>query len=39
MLPDDRIHAPNERLHLDLYRTALRAAAYVFEELAGAGRS
>jgi acetylornithine deacetylase/succinyl-diaminopimelate desuccinylase-like protein len=34
ILPDDRIHAPNERLHLDLYRTAVRAAAYALEELA-----
>jgi len=34
ILPDDRIHAPNERLHLDLYYTAVRAAAYAFEEFA-----
>ena len=34
ILPDDRIHAPNERLHLDLYHTAVRAAAYALEELA-----
>ena len=37
ILPDDRIHAPNERLHLDLYYTAVRAAAYAFEELARPG--
>ncbi|HEX6678684.1 MAG TPA: dipeptidase [Actinomycetes bacterium] len=34
ILPEDRIHAPNERLHLDLYYTAVRAAAYSFEEFA-----
>jgi acetylornithine deacetylase/succinyl-diaminopimelate desuccinylase-like protein len=34
ILPEDRIHAPNERLHLDLYFKALRAAAYSLEEFA-----
>jgi acetylornithine deacetylase/succinyl-diaminopimelate desuccinylase-like protein len=34
ILPEDRIHAPNERLHLDLYFKGLRAAAYSLEEFA-----
>jgi acetylornithine deacetylase/succinyl-diaminopimelate desuccinylase-like protein len=34
MLPEDRIHAPNERLLLANYYRGVRAAAYAFEELA-----
>jgi acetylornithine deacetylase/succinyl-diaminopimelate desuccinylase-like protein len=34
ILPDDQIHAPNERLHLDLYYKGMRAAAYSLEEFA-----
>ena len=34
MLPDDHIHAPNERLLLDNYFRGVRAAAYALEELA-----
>jgi acetylornithine deacetylase/succinyl-diaminopimelate desuccinylase-like protein len=34
MLPDDRIHAPNERLLLANYYRGVRAAAYAFEEFA-----
>jgi acetylornithine deacetylase/succinyl-diaminopimelate desuccinylase-like protein len=34
MLPEDRIHAPNERLLLANYFRGVRAAAYAFEELA-----
>jgi acetylornithine deacetylase/succinyl-diaminopimelate desuccinylase-like protein len=34
MLPDDRIHAPNERLLLANYYRGVRAAAYAYEELA-----
>ena len=34
MLPDDRIHAPNERLLLANYYRGVRAAAYTLEELA-----
>jgi acetylornithine deacetylase/succinyl-diaminopimelate desuccinylase-like protein len=34
ILPEDHIHAPNERLHLDLYHKGLRAAAYSLEEFA-----
>src|SRR4029450_11340341 len=34
ILPDDHIHAPNERLHLDLYYKGMRAAAYSLEEFA-----
>src|SRR4029450_2404002 len=34
MLPEDRIHAPNERLLLANYFRGGRAAAYTFEELA-----
>jgi acetylornithine deacetylase/succinyl-diaminopimelate desuccinylase-like protein len=34
ILPEDHIHAPNERLHLDLYFKCLRAAAYSLEEFA-----
>ena|GEM_PF-2701516 len=32
--PEDRIHAPNERLLLANYYRGVRAAAYTFEELA-----
>jgi acetylornithine deacetylase/succinyl-diaminopimelate desuccinylase-like protein len=34
MLPDDHIHAPNERLKLSQYFAGLRAAAYALDELA-----
>jgi acetylornithine deacetylase/succinyl-diaminopimelate desuccinylase-like protein len=34
MLPEDRIHAPNERLLLANYYRGVRAAAYAFEEFA-----
>jgi acetylornithine deacetylase/succinyl-diaminopimelate desuccinylase-like protein len=34
MLPDDRIHAPNERLLLANYYRGVRAAAYTLQELA-----
>jgi acetylornithine deacetylase/succinyl-diaminopimelate desuccinylase-like protein len=34
MLPEDRIHAPNERLLLSHYFKGLRAAAYAYEEFA-----
>jgi acetylornithine deacetylase/succinyl-diaminopimelate desuccinylase-like protein len=34
MLPDDHVHAPNERLHLTNYFNGVRAAAYAYEELA-----
>ncbi len=34
MLPDDHIHAPNERLNLDNYFNGVRAAAYAYEEFA-----
>ena len=34
MLPEDHIHAPNERLLLANYFRGLRAAAYAYEELA-----
>jgi acetylornithine deacetylase/succinyl-diaminopimelate desuccinylase-like protein len=34
MLPEDRIHAPNERLSLGNYFNGVRAAAYAYEELA-----
>ncbi|HEX8930335.1 MAG TPA: dipeptidase [Actinomycetota bacterium] len=32
MLPEDHIHAPNERLHLGNYFNGVRAAAYAYEE-------
>jgi acetylornithine deacetylase/succinyl-diaminopimelate desuccinylase-like protein len=32
MLPDDHIHAPNERLNLTNYFNGVRAAAYAYEE-------
>ena len=32
MLPDDRIHAPDERLNLANYFNGVRAAAYAYEE-------
>jgi acetylornithine deacetylase/succinyl-diaminopimelate desuccinylase-like protein len=34
MLPEDRIHAPNERLLLANYYRGMRAAAYALEEFA-----
>jgi acetylornithine deacetylase/succinyl-diaminopimelate desuccinylase-like protein len=34
MLPEDRIHAPDERLHLTNYFNGVRAAAYAYEEFA-----
>jgi len=34
MLPEDRIHAPNERLLLSHYFKGVRAAAYAYEEFA-----
>jgi acetylornithine deacetylase/succinyl-diaminopimelate desuccinylase-like protein len=34
MLPEDRIHAPNERLLLANYYRGVRAAAYALEEFA-----
>jgi acetylornithine deacetylase/succinyl-diaminopimelate desuccinylase-like protein len=34
MLPEDRIHAPNERLLLANYYRGVRAAAYAYEEFA-----
>jgi acetylornithine deacetylase/succinyl-diaminopimelate desuccinylase-like protein len=33
-LPDDRIHAPNERVVLPMLRAGAKAAAYLWEELA-----
>jgi acetylornithine deacetylase/succinyl-diaminopimelate desuccinylase-like protein len=33
-LPDDRIHAPNERVVLPMLRTGARAIAYLWDELA-----
>jgi acetylornithine deacetylase/succinyl-diaminopimelate desuccinylase-like protein len=35
-LPDDRIHAPNERVVLPMLEIGARAAAYLWEELAAA---
>jgi acetylornithine deacetylase/succinyl-diaminopimelate desuccinylase-like protein len=35
MLPEDRIHAPNERFKLSQYFAGLRAAVYALDELAG----
>ncbi|MFL6138581.1 MAG: dipeptidase [Frankiaceae bacterium] len=35
-LPDDRIHAPNERVVLPMLLTGAEAAAYLWDELAGA---
>jgi hypothetical protein len=32
MLPEDHIHAPNERLSLANYFNGVRAAAYAYEE-------
>jgi acetylornithine deacetylase/succinyl-diaminopimelate desuccinylase-like protein len=37
MLPEDRIHAPNERLLLSHYFKGVRAAAYAYEEFAAPG--
>jgi acetylornithine deacetylase/succinyl-diaminopimelate desuccinylase-like protein len=37
MLPEDHIHAPNERLLLANYYRGVRAAAYAYEELAEPG--
>jgi acetylornithine deacetylase/succinyl-diaminopimelate desuccinylase-like protein len=37
MLPEDRIHAPNERLLLSHYYKGVRAAAYAYEEFARPG--
>jgi len=37
-LPDDRFHAPNERVALHLLRTGAEAAAYLWSELAAAIR-
>ena len=34
MLPEDHIHAPNERFKLSQYFAGLRAAAYALDELA-----
>jgi acetylornithine deacetylase/succinyl-diaminopimelate desuccinylase-like protein len=34
MLPEDNLHAPNERLLLAHYYRGVRAAAYAFEEFA-----
>jgi acetylornithine deacetylase/succinyl-diaminopimelate desuccinylase-like protein len=34
-LPDDRIHAPNERVVLPMLRAGARAVAYLWDELAG----
>ena len=35
-LPDENSHAPNERLDLENYQKGILAAAYLYEELAGA---
>jgi len=35
-LPDENSHAPNERLDLENYQRGILAAAYLYEELAGA---
>jgi acetylornithine deacetylase/succinyl-diaminopimelate desuccinylase-like protein len=37
-LPDDRIHAPNERVVLPMLRTGAEVAAYLWDELAGSLR-
>ncbi|HYT26685.1 MAG TPA: dipeptidase [Actinomycetota bacterium] len=37
MLPSDRTHAPDERLHLSHYYRGVRAAAYAYEEFARPG--
>jgi acetylornithine deacetylase/succinyl-diaminopimelate desuccinylase-like protein len=37
-LPDDRIHAPNERVVLPMLERGARAAAFLWEELAKTGR-
>ena len=33
-LPDDRIHAPNEKFSLDLYAKGIRVLAHLWDELA-----
>jgi len=38
-LPDDRIHAPNERVVLPMLRTGARAIAYLWDELAASAAS
>jgi acetylornithine deacetylase/succinyl-diaminopimelate desuccinylase-like protein len=35
-LPDDRIHAPNEKVDIELLLTGAEAAAYLWDELAAA---
>jgi acetylornithine deacetylase/succinyl-diaminopimelate desuccinylase-like protein len=34
-LPDDRIHAPNEKLDLDNFFNGVVASAYLYDEIAG----
>jgi len=36
-LPDDRIHAPNEKFTLDMYAKGIRVLAHLWDELAVAG--
>jgi len=38
-LPDDRIHAPNEKFTLDMYAKGIRVLAHLWDELAVGLRS
>jgi acetylornithine deacetylase/succinyl-diaminopimelate desuccinylase-like protein len=35
-LPDDRIHAPNEKFSLDMYARGIRTLAHAWDEIASA---